>query len=53
MCLHGHTHDASYNDTVAGVPVFNPGPLYKGRYAIYKLRKLEERWILDSSQFLN
>jgi Icc-related predicted phosphoesterase len=53
MNVHGHTHDASHNDTVSGVPVFNPGPLFKGRYGIYTLRKLDDRWMLDSYKFLS
>jgi len=53
MNIHGHTHDSSFNDIVGSVKVFNPNPLFKGKYGIYSLRKLDDFWMLDSYEFLN
>lgn len=40
--IHGHTHISENQDTVHGVPILNPNPLFDGKYAEIYLEKDSE-----------
>ena len=46
--IHGHTHAGVGHNRIGSITVSNPGYLQGGRYAIYKMDRIEGKWTLTS-----